>query len=222
MPMGQAGGVAIRPRVTRRSPGDGNKQRGFRQSPMRAPATIVSDQALAIRGGFVVSASPNARIPARSPLSSILCPSGALPVGIIRIPEIRLRVASAAWTRTAGSDRAVTRVPGQETPNAWHAVPSRNEKAPRRRAAPFCIREPFRSDRDPARSRPATPSRGQPACRITPAGNPPFGSLAGPPARSAGRCFRRARGLPMRSAHGPASVGRVGESASLRRSPAKR
>ncbi|WP_206896376.1 hypothetical protein, partial [Salipiger thiooxidans] len=46
-----------------------------RQRPNPAPATIVSDQALAIRGGFVVSDSPKARIPARSPLSSILYPS---------------------------------------------------------------------------------------------------------------------------------------------------
>lgn len=58
MPMCQAGGVAIRPRVTRRSPGDGNKQRGFRQSAMRAPATRLDDKALAPRGGFVVSRPP--------------------------------------------------------------------------------------------------------------------------------------------------------------------
>ena len=35
------------------------------------PATIVTDPALAIRGGFVVSDSPNAKIPASSPDSSM-------------------------------------------------------------------------------------------------------------------------------------------------------
>ncbi|QDY71202.1 hypothetical protein [Qingshengfaniella alkalisoli] len=43
-------------------------------------------------------------MPDRSPLSSILCPSRASAAGTIRISEIRVRIASAAWTRTAGSE----------------------------------------------------------------------------------------------------------------------